>query len=122
MTRILIIDDNPSDVDTMNGILTEAGYTTCSRPSGLNIQDYLLDHKPDLIMLDLVMPKMNGIEILRQLKNKYPDIPVVMCSAAEQEQVVALAIRVGASGYVVKPYQKEELLNQIRGIITEKSG
>jgi len=120
MTRILIIDDNPSDVSIMDDILTRAGYITGSRPDGIHILDYLRDNRPDIIMLDLVMPKLNGIEILREIKREYPDIPVLMCSAAGLEQVVALAIRVGASGYVIKPYQEEELLEQIAKASHEK--
>lgn len=117
MTTVLIIDDNPADLDQMNLILQDAGFSTLLQPDGIHILDFLHDHQPDLIMLDLVMPQMNGIEILRELKGKYPDIPVIMCSAAGLEQVVALALRVGASGYVVKPYCKEDLLQTIRNII-----
>lgn len=116
MTTILMVDDNPADIDEMKAILTNAGYSTLTQPDGVHILEFLHSHLPDIIMLDLVMPKMNGIEILRELKREFPEIPVIMCSAAGLEQVVTLAMRVGAAGYVVKPYQKEELLENIKKI------
>lgn len=114
MTTVLMVDDNPADLEDMNTILIENGFSTLCQPDGIHILDYLKEHQPDVIMLDLVMPKINGIEVLRELKEFYPDIPVVMCSAAGLEQIVDLALRVGATGYVVKPYQPNELLDSIR--------
>ena len=116
MTTVLMVDDNPADIEEMNLILTNAGYDTLTQPDGIHILDFLKGHPTDLIMLDLVMPKINGIEILRELKQDFPDIPVIMCSGAGLEQVVALALRVGAAGYVVKPYQKQELLESIEKV------
>lgn len=115
-----MVDDNPADIDEMNAILTEAGFKTLTQPDGIHILDFLASHPVDLIMLDLVMPKLNGIEILRELKKEFPTIPVIMCSAAGLEQVVALALRVGAAGYVIKPYQKEELLGSIEKVIAKR--
>lgn len=116
MTTVLMVDDNPADIDEMNTILTQSGYATLIQPDGIHIIDFTREHHPDIIMLDLVMPKLNGIEILRELKKEFPNIPVIMCSGAGLEQVVALAMRVGASGYVVKPYRKEELLESIQKV------
>lgn len=72
-------------------------------------------------MFDLVMPKINSIEILRELKQDFSGIPVIMCSAAGLEQVVDLAMRVGASGYVVKPYQRDELPGSIEKLAGTRS-
>lgn len=116
MTTVLMVDDNPADIDQMKTILESSGYATQTQPDGMHILDFVREHHPDIIMLDLVMPKLNGIEILRELKKEFPTIPVIMCSGAGLEQVVALAMRVGAAGYVVKPYQKEELLESIRTV------
>jgi len=120
MTTVLMVDDNPADLDEMNKILTGAGYSTLTQPDGIHILDFLHEHHPDIIILDLVMPEINGIEILREVRQDFPDIPVIMCSAAGLEQVVALAIRVGASGYVVKPYQRDELLESIEKVAGKK--
>ncbi len=122
MTRVLLVDDNPADLEEMNVMLTQEGYETFTQPDGIHILDFLKAHPTDLIMLDLVMPKFNGIEILRELKKEFPHIPVIMCSAAGLEQVVALALRVGAAGYVVKPYQKQELLERIAQVMGGQKG
>ena len=116
MTTVLMVDDNPADLDQMADILTGAGYSTLTQPDGIHILDFIGEHKPDIIMLDLVMPTYNGIEILREVKREYPQIPVIMCSGAGLEQVVALAMRVGASGYIVKPYRDEELLDSVKNV------
>lgn len=117
MTTVLIIDDNPDDQTHMSDILKEEGYQTIT--AGIGPEGILLSRQkhPDLIILDLVMPDMNGIEALREFKKEFPEIPVVMCSAAGLEQVVALALRVGAAGYIVKPYQKETVIQSLRGYI-----
>lgn len=116
MTTVLLVDDNPADLDQMNKILTGAGYVTLTQPDGIHILDYIDEHKPDIVMLDLVMPTFNGIEILREVKREHPDIPVIMCSGAGLDQVVALALRVGAAGYVVKPYQGKELIESVKKV------
>lgn len=118
MTTVLMVDDNVADLDEMNSILTENGFATLCQPDGIHILDYMKEHQPDVIMLDLVMPKINGIEVLRELKEFYPDIPVIMCSAAGLEQIVALALRVGAAGYIVKPYKSDELVESIQKVIS----
>ena len=102
MTTVLMVDDNPADIEEMNVILTEAGYNTLTQPDGIHILDFLKSHPTDLIMLDLVMPKLNGIEILRELKRDFPNIPVIMCSAAGLEQVVALVHQLRAENDVLK--------------------
>ena len=117
MPTILIIDDNPEDQNNMAEILKGEGYDTVAAGMGPEGIKLCREHKPDLITMDLVMPDMNGIEVLREFKKEFPEIPVVMCSAAGLEQVVALALRVGAVGYIVKPYEKETVLSSLKGYI-----
>ncbi len=117
MTTILIVDDDPVDQKMMADILTGEGYQTkiaTIGPEGIRI---FHEMKPDLVILDLVMPEMNGIEVLRECKKEFPEIPVVMCSRAGLEQVVALALRVGAAGYIVKPYDKDTVLKTLKGYV-----
>lgn len=116
MKTILVIDDSKADQSNMKTILEKGGYSVISAvlgPEGLTL---CRERKPDLIILDLIMPDMNGIEVLREFKIEFPDIPVVMCSAAGLEQVVALAIRVGAAGYIVKPYEEDTVLSTLQKI------
>jgi CheY-like chemotaxis protein len=101
----------------MSDILKEEGYEIITAGMGPEGIQLCREKHPDLIMLDLVMPDMNGIEFLREFKKEFPDVPVVMCSAAGLEQVVQLALRVGAIGYIVKPYEKETVLLSLKGYI-----
>jgi len=117
VTTILIVDDDPVDQKMMADILAGEGYQTTIAtigPEGIRICQEM---RPDLVILDLVMPEMNGIEVLREFKKEFPDIPVVMCSRAGLEQVVALALRVGAAGYIVKPYDKDTVLQTLKGYV-----
>ncbi len=117
MTKVLIIDDNPEDQARMSAILKDEGYETITAGVGPEGLELCRKTHPDLITLDLVMPDMNGIEVLREFKKEFPEIPVIMCSAAGLEQVVALALRVGAAGYIVKPYDREMVAQSLKGHI-----
>jgi CheY-like chemotaxis protein len=119
VTTVLIIDDNPDDQAYMSDILENEGYNTISADMGPEGIHLCREHHPDLIILDLVMPEMNGIEALREFNKEFADIPVLMCSRAGLEQVVALALRVGAVGYIVKPYQKETVIRSLRECIRQ---
>ena len=115
---ILIVDDTDFDRNLLRSILLAAGYeivglATCGEEG---IQKY---HtlKSDLVMLDLIMPDLNGIEVLRRIKIDNPDAQVMMCTSVGEESMVDLARRMGARGYVVKPYIAENLLSAVRKII-----
>ncbi len=109
MAVVLVIDDNPEDQAKIVEILTAEEHTVITASIGTEGLSLCSASKPDMIFLDLIMPEMNGIELLHKLKQEFPDIPVVMCSAAGLEQVVNLALRSGASDYIVKPYHREDI-------------
>jgi two-component system chemotaxis response regulator CheY len=73
--------------------------------------------KPDLVTMDIVMPKLNGIESLKAIKEFDPAARVVMCTAVGQEQMVKLAIRSGAKGYIIKPFQAPKVLEEVKNVL-----
>jgi len=73
--------------------------------------------KPDLVTMDVVMPKMNGIEALKGIRSLDPNAKVIMCTAVGQEQMVKLAIKTGARGYIVKPFQAPKVLEEINNVL-----
>jgi len=73
--------------------------------------------KPDLVTMDVVMPKVNGIEALKEIRAIDPNAKVVMCTAVGQEQMVKLAIKTGAKGYIVKPFQAPKVLEEINNVL-----
>ena len=73
--------------------------------------------KPDLVTMDIVMPKLNGIEALKAIKEFDPAAKIVMCTAVGQEQMVKLAIKTGAKGYIIKPFQAPKVLEEVKNVL-----
>jgi len=114
--RILIVDDTPMNIDLLEGILTPAGYIVDSAQSGEEALDKVVKVAPDLILLDVMMPKMNGYEVCRRIRaNKaLPYIPVIYITASENEQKnIIEGLDAGGDDYIRKPFDRAELLARI---------
>ena len=114
---ILIVDDTDFDRNLLRSILFSEGYevsglATCGE-EGVRQYHAL---KPNLVMLDLIMPDINGIEVLRRIRADDPDAKVIMCTSVGEESMVDLARRMGARGYVVKPYIADNLLGAVKRV------
>ena len=83
---------------------------------GLECLDVLLSKQPDILLLDINMPGINGLEVLEQVKKEYPYILVVMLSAVADLETVKEALRIGASGFVAKPFSPEDLVEHLNRI------
>lgn len=118
MPTILIIDDSEFDRNLLKNILVSAGYevvgTAKGGDEGLSMYYEL---KPDLVMLDLIMPDINGIDLLIKIKEGSPEARVILCTSVGQDMMIDLAKRSGAKGYVVKPYIADNLLGAVKRII-----
>jgi two-component system chemotaxis response regulator CheY len=126
MPRILIVDDTDFDRNLLKNILVSGGYDIAGAASGgeegIRLYRELI---PDLAMLDLIMPDLNGIDTLRRIREEYPDARVILCTSVGEPGMVDLARRLGAKGYVVKPYQASHLLKAVEKIVGppgQKSG
>ena len=82
--------------------------------NGLQALELYEEVKPDIVLLDITMPVMDGLTALKALKSKYPEAKVIMCSALGQEKYIIRAIQFGASDFVVKPFKPERLINAIK--------
>ena len=82
--------------------------------NGLEALRFYEERKPDIVLLDITMPLMDGLTALKALKSKYPDAKVVMCSALGQQEYIIKAIQLGASDFVIKPFKPERLINSIK--------
>ncbi|HOJ95786.1 MAG TPA: response regulator [Methanospirillum sp.] len=118
MPTVLIIDDEDLDRKVLHSILLSAGYevvgTARSGEEGINLCKTL---RPDLITIDLMMPKMNGIEVLIRLMKENDKTNALICTSAHSDPVVDLAIRYGAKGYIIKPFQAKSLLATVKQVI-----
>lgn len=120
--KILIVDDDREMVDLIDLFLSNAGFVTLSAFSGEEALDKTFKEKPDLILLDIMMPRIDGWEVLRRIKNdpEARNIPVAFITARTQniDKMIGLSV-MKAAGYITKPFSKQELLTEVRRIIDE---
>ncbi len=119
MSCILVADDDPLIIRLLEHRLRHRGYDVISAPDGETALDLAIREKPDLILLDGMMPGLDGFEVLRRLKEN-PEtiqIPVVMLTARNQEGDIVDGLTSGAADYMVKPFIPEELIARIQRIV-----
>ncbi|WP_299981557.1 response regulator [Desulfobacula sp.] len=122
--RILVVDDRPMNIELLDAILTSAGYIVDSAESGEEALNKVFNDPPDLVLLDVMMPEMNGYEVCRRIKkNKsLPYIPIVYITASELEQEdVIKGLDAGGDDYIRKPFNMAELLGRIKSCLRVKS-
>jgi twitching motility two-component system response regulator PilH len=116
--KILIVDDSPTERHVLNDLLTKSGYEVVASDNG---EDAILKAKllkPDLILMDVVMPGLNGFQATRAISRdpETRSIPVILCTSKNQETDKIWGMRQGARDYVIKPVAREELLAKIAAL------
>ena len=117
MPRILIVDDEPAMVRGLEDNFRFEGYQTLSATTGKEGLALALREAPDLILLDIMMPEMSGWDVLRALRQKGLDVPVIMLTARGEEVDRVLGLELGADDYVTKPFSLRELLARVRAVL-----
>lgn len=122
MTKILIVDDSPAEVRLMQSILDRAGFSCIAVHDPTRLEQIIDAEKPNLILLDVVMPQRNGFQACRELKGnaEYAKIPVVIISSKGTESDRFWGKEQGADGYMVKPFTNEVLLRTVRNLVKKK--
>jgi twitching motility two-component system response regulator PilH len=116
--KILIVDDSPTERHVLNDLLSKAGFEVVASDNG---EDAILKAKqvrPDLILMDVVMPGLNGFQATRAI-SRDPDtraIPIILCTSKSQDTDKIWGMRQGARDYVVKPVDRDELLGKIAAL------
>jgi twitching motility two-component system response regulator PilH len=118
---ILIVDDSRTLVHALKSFLEQSGFATVTAFDGIQGIEAARAHRPDLVLMDIVMPNMNGFEATRALKRDpgTATIPVVIVSGAEQPADRVWGTRLGAKGYLAKPLRKDSLLETINQVLAE---
>ncbi|MEB3250440.1 MAG: diguanylate cyclase [Merismopediaceae bacterium] len=113
---ILVVDDITKNLQLVMEILEQVGYATTFAIGGRQALDRLQTLQPDLILLDLMMPEINGIEVCKILKadEKYQDIPIIFLTASNDREHLVEAFAVGATDYITKPFHAPELLARVK--------
>lgn len=116
--RILIADDDPLLRALLVHRLSAEGYEISVAEDGAEALKAIDDQRPDLVVLDALMPVMDGFEVLRRLKaTRISDAPVIMLTALKREQDVVGALQLGAADYLVKPFIPDELAERVRRLL-----
>ena len=116
--NILLVDDSKTELHLLSDILTQKGYTVRTAENGEEAMRRLAETKPDLILMDVVMPGTNGFQLTRAITRdpRFAGVPVIMCTSKNQETDKVWGMRQGASDYVVKPVKAEELIAKIKAL------
>jgi len=116
VTRILVVDDSPTEVHVLKSMLEKSGYQVATALSGEEGIKAAQAHKPDLILMDVVMPGINGFQATRELSTspETAHIPVIIVTTKDQQTDKVWASRQGAKDYLVKPVKENELLNSVK--------
>ena len=114
--RILVVDDDPQTLRFVRGALSEAGYTPLVTGAPDNLDRIIRTEKPQLVLLDLVLPSSDGIELMRQVP-ELSDLPVIFISAYRRDDTVAQALEAGAADYIAKPFSATELVARVRAAL-----
>ncbi len=115
MTKIMIVEDDRTTVKLLKFLLEKRKYKIVSRENGREAVDTVEKELPDLILMDIMMPEMDGVEATRRIKENEStsSIPIIILSALGQEMEVMKGLQAGAEGYIVKPFDSQALLRQI---------
>ena len=116
--NILICDDAAFMRMMIKDILTKNGYNIVGEAeNGLKAVEKYNETKPDLVLMDITMPEMDGIQALKQIKSTDPAACIIMCSAMGQQAMVIEAIQSGAKDFIVKPFQAERVLEAVKKVV-----
>jgi CheY-like chemotaxis protein len=117
--KILLVDDTKTVIMSERMMLSGQGYRLAIATNGKEALASVAEERPDLVLLDIVMPEMTGLECLATLKNdeRTSDIPIIMVTTRGEEQHVAEAYALGCDDYLTKPLDKMELLTKIRSLL-----
>ncbi len=114
---VMIVDDALFMRNVLRGIVVEKGYIVVAEAaSGIETMKNLHTHQPDIILLDIILPDSNGLDLLQSITGSYPKSKVVVCSAIGQEQVIQKALDLGAKAFIQKPFKPEKVIEVLESL------
>lgn len=118
MARIMVVDDAAFMRMMLKDILTKGGYEVVGEAeNGLKAVDKYKEVTPDLVLMDITMPELDGIGAVKQIKGLDPNAKIIMCSAMGQQAMVLESIQAGAKDFIVKPFQADRILEAVSKIV-----
>ncbi|MFB2978256.1 response regulator transcription factor [Microseira sp. BLCC-F43] len=118
MSKVLVVDDSPMQREMISRVLKNVGINVTVASDGLEALEQIQQNCPDLVVLDIVMPRMNGYEVCRWLRsNLGENLPVVMCSSKREEFDRYWGIKQGADAYIAKPFRPQDLVMTVKQLL-----
>ncbi|WP_028605975.1 response regulator [Ottowia thiooxydans] len=116
--NLLVVDDSKTELMYLGEMLTKAGYSVTTAENGDEARLRLEEAKPDLILMDVVMPGQNGFQLTRSIARdpRFADVPIIICTSKNQETDRVWGMRQGARDYITKPVDQTELLSKIKAL------
>jgi len=116
--KVLVVDDSKTELMFMTDLLQKNGFSVKTAENAEEAFRRLADEKPDLILMDVVMPGQNGFQVTRSISRNpaYADVPIIMCTSKNQETDRVWGMRQGAKDYITKPVDGEELMAKIKAL------
>jgi DNA-binding NtrC family response regulator len=115
--RILVVDDEPGVRNVLQRVLEQAGYEVATTDNGAEALYQISEGEVNILLLDIKMPGISGMEILAKITAEYPDVCVIMVTAVIDIQVAIEALKLGAYDYITKPFNREEVVQKVRNAI-----
>ena len=115
--RILVVDDDMNIVHVVQAYLEKGGYEVLTACNGLDALDLTRQKRPDLIVLDLMLPKMDGLDICRLLRGESNQVPIIMLTARTTEEDRLVGLEAGADDYITKPFSPRELVARVSAVL-----
>jgi len=114
MPLVLVVDDAQFMRVRLAKLLTSNGYEVVEAENGWRAVEVYEERRPDVVLMDITMPELDGIAALKEIKSRHKDARVIMCSALGQEKTVIEAVRSGAKDFIVKPFDPAKVLEAVR--------
>lgn len=116
MTQIVIVEDEPSISEVVSLYLNRAGFEVITFSDGLSAFDHFAKKLPDLVILDVMLPGMDGFSLIRNIRDR-SDVPVILLTSRREESDRIAGLELGADDYVVKPFSPQELVSRVRAVL-----
>lgn len=117
MARVLVVDDDPTVAGVVVGYLERAGHQAVHVADGRKALDTIVAEPPDLVVLDLMLPEVDGLEVCRQVRAEHPHLPIVMLTALAEADDRIAGLELGADDYVTKPFSPRELVLRVESVL-----
>ena len=122
MSQVLVVDDDDTVAKVVLDYLARAGHVAARAADGRRALESLERKVPDLVVLDLMLPEIDGLEVCRRVRGQHPDLPVIMLTALGEEDDRIAGLEVGADDYLTKPFSPRELVLRVESVLRRANG